>query len=109
LKIELKGGDKMSDYEIIAAARHAEDTGDFSEIEKISEEFLQSARRRWSPHTVQDQKHKEYCVKPWWKRVFLREPGSLPDRFQAADNLYFATALQGAVASRNVRAFTGRP
>ena len=100
----------MRDLDIIAAARFAEDSGDFSEIKKMAEEFLKRAQSQWAPHEAQDRKHQEYHKKPWWKRLFLREPfgGALSGRMSAADDLRLAEMLQNAIKNRNVRAFTDR-
>jgi hypothetical protein len=98
-----------TDWDIIIAARYAEETGDFSEIEKIAREFLVDAQKKWAPHEARDQNWREYHAKPWWQKIFSKNPysGPLPGRFRAAENLSLAKCLLNDVEKRDVKSFTG--
>jgi len=100
----------MSYRDIIAMARNAEDTGDFSSMEEMSARFLSSSQERWASHEAQDQKWYGWKNKPWWKKVFSRKPFgfAMPGRVGAASNLLMAENLCSAVAKRDVKPFTDR-
>lgn len=98
----------MNDQDIVMAARRAEDTGDFSEIFEVSHKCLSSAARQWAPHEAQDQRYKEYHCRPWYKRIFFKQPfgGGMEGRFKAADDLALAKDFRNAVAKRDIKSFT---
>lgn len=100
----------MSDDLIIQEARYATDTGDFTKIEINAKNFLAYAQKRWAPHAAQDEKCRIYDLKPWWKKLFSKEPygGAMMNRCRDYENFVFAQALVEAVKERDVRSFTDR-